>query len=83
VRVTLRPGAASPERLRRQIACQKELIAARPQVPGSCPFIDLDTETQVSARDGQVTVDLQRAEDVDLLREQVRTALGAGTKPTP
>jgi hypothetical protein len=75
VRVSLRPGGVSPEKLEAMFNCQKSLAVARPQAPTACPFIDSQTDARVSARSDRIDVELQRAENTDLLRQQVRTAL--------
>jgi hypothetical protein len=75
-RVTLRPGTSTPQRLQQLFACHKSLAAARPQSPGACPFFDARSDAEVSVRGGRIDVDIERHQDVDALRQQVRTALG-------
>ena len=74
-RISLRPGAANPEKLQQMFACHKGLAAARPQAPTACSFFDARSEAEVAVRDGHVDVDIERSGDVDRLRRSVRTAL--------
>jgi hypothetical protein len=75
VRVSLRPGPRTPEKLQQLLACHQSLATARPQTPGPCGFIDARTEAEVNVREGRIDVDLERGSDVARLRQQVRAAL--------
>jgi hypothetical protein len=77
VRVSLRTGTVAPEKLQQLFACHASLAVARPKTSGACAFLDARTEAEVTARDGHVDVDLERASEADKLRQQVRAALGA------
>jgi hypothetical protein len=74
-RVTLRPGAAKPEKLQQLFACHKSLAVARPQAPTACAFFDAHSDAEVGVHGGRIEVDLERPTDVAGLRQQVRTAL--------
>jgi hypothetical protein len=77
VRVSLRAGTVSPERLQQALACHLSLAGTRPQAPTPCPYLDPRTEAEVTVHDGRIDVDLEHPSEADRLRRQVRTALGA------
>jgi len=76
VRISLRTGTVTPEKLQQLFACHASLVTARPKTSGACGFLDARTEAEVTARDGHVDVDLERPTEVNRLRQQVRAALG-------
>lgn len=75
VRVTLKPGTVTPEKLQQLFACHASLVTAQPKTASPCSFLDARTEAEVTAREGKVDVDLERGSDVGKLRQQVRAAL--------
>jgi hypothetical protein len=76
VRVSLHPGAVKADKLQQELACQKSQVVARPSTTSACSFLDARTDAEVTRHKDRVDVDLERRQDVDTLRSQVRTALG-------
>jgi hypothetical protein len=69
--IRLRAGRATAHRLSRALECQRAMAQASPRDPPLCPFLDGKTSTRVVAHGSRVEVEVARAGDVDLLREQV------------
>jgi hypothetical protein len=93
VRLSLRQGGLSADRLEATLRCQVALGAVRPDVPPACPFLSPPPEVSVRVlREGLLGVDLRwpGADEgtVGRYRQRVETALappseGKAGKTTP